>query len=411
MDNCFQRIELFNQGRIPDMLRVKYKLMEGDAFRFFRGTNHLFFEDLAGNNPLPPSPISWLCGDLHLENFGSFKGDNRLVYFDINDFDDALLGPGVYDVARLVCSIFIAFESLKIEEEKAINMGKLFLKIYSETLEKGKARYIEPQTANGIVFKFLSAVSKRKDKQILRKRTIFKKDSLSILLEHPRHFALEPGLKKELIVYLNDWLQNNSYTPYNFEVQDVAFRMAGTGSLGLKRYLFLLRSKNREGKHLLMEMKQSIEPSPKKHIKMQQPQWESESERVVNIQQRMQNIPPALLSFSHFRNESFMIQEMQPTKDSFDFRLVRDAYRDLYQVIHDMGVLTASAQIRSSGWKGASVVDELSAFGGNKQWQDSVLDFAKTYGQTVKKDYLEFCEAMKNVKAQSVKAQSVKRKT
>jgi uncharacterized protein (DUF2252 family) len=403
MNNCFKRIELFNQGRIPDMLRVKYKLMEGDAFRFFRGSNHLFFEDLATNNPLPPSPISWLCGDLHLENFGSFKGDNRLVYFDINDFDDALLGPSVYDIARLVCSIFIAFESLKIEEDKAVNMGKLFLKIYSETLEKGKARYIEPQTAKGIVFKFLSAVSKRKDKQILRKRTIVKKDSLSILLAHPRHFALEPALKKELIVYLNDWLQNNSYTPYNFEVQDVAFRMAGTGSLGLKRYLFLLRSKTRENKHILMEMKQSVEAGPKKYIKMQQPQWVSESERVVNIQQRMQNIPPALLSFSHFRNESFMIQEMQPTKDSFDFKLVRDAYRDLYQVIHDMGILTASAQIRSSGWKGASVVDEQSAFGGNKQWQESVLDFARVYSQTVKKDYLEFCQALKDLKAQSVR--------
>jgi uncharacterized protein (DUF2252 family) len=398
MSNCFERIELFNQGRIPDMLRVKYKLMEGDPFRFFRGTNHLFFEDLAASNPLPPSPISWLCGDLHLENFGSFKGDNRLVYFDMNDFDDALLGPAVYDIARLVCSIFVAFESLKIDEAKAVNMAQLFLKIYSETLEKGKSRYIEPQTASGIVYKFLSAVSKRKDKNILKKRTVVKKDSVTILLEHPRHFALEAGLKKDLIVYLNDWLQNNSYTPYNFDVQDVAFRMAGTGSLGLKRYLFLLKSKNQEGKHMLMEMKQSIEPSPKKYIKIQQPQWESESERVVNIQQRMQNIPPALLSFSRFRNESFMIQEMQPTKDSFDFKLVRDAYRDLYQVIHDMGVLTASAQIRSSGWKGAGVVDELSAFGGNKQWQESVLEFAKAYSQTVKKDYLEFCSTLKSKK-------------
>src|SRR5450432_13321 len=402
MSDCFKRIELFNEGRIPDMLRVKYNLMQGDVFRFFRGTNHLFYEDLARNNPLPPSPISWLCGDLHLENFGSFKGDNRLVYFDINDFDDALLAPSLYDIARLVCSIFVAFDSLKIEEAKAINMGQLFLKTYSETLVKGKAYYIEPQTAKGIVYKFLSTVSKRKDKRILRKRTIVKKDSLTILLEHPRHFALEAALKKELTTYLNSWLQNNSYSPYNFEVQDVAFRMAGTGSLGLKRYLFLLKSKNQEDKHMFMEMKQSIEPAPKKHIKMKQPQWESESERVVNIQQSMQNIPPALLSFSHFRNESYVIQEMQPTKDSFDFRLVRDAYRDLYQIINDMGVLTASAQIRSSGWKGASVVDEFSAFGGNKQWQDSVLDFGKKYSQTVKQDYLEFCKSLMDLKPKPV---------
>src|SRR5258708_37719310 len=100
---------------------------------------------------------------------------------------------------------------------------------------------------------------------------------------------------------------------------------------------------------MLMEMKESVEPGPEKYIKMQQPQRMSASERIVNIQQRMQNIPPALLSFSHFRNESYMIQEMQPAKDSFNFKLVRDAYRDLYQVIHDMGLLTASAQMRSSG--------------------------------------------------------------
>jgi uncharacterized protein (DUF2252 family) len=393
MNDCFQRIEAYNEGRIPDMLRVKYRLMQGDLFRFFRGTNHMFFEDLRNHNPLPPCPLAWICGDLHLENFGSFKGDNRLVYFDLNDFDDALLAPAVYDVARLVCSIFVAFESLKIEENKAVNMSQLFLKVYSETLAKGKAYYIEPQTAKGIVREFLMVVSRRKDKRLLKKRTVKNKDSLAIFLEHPRHFKLEAKLKAELTHYLNNWMQHNSYSPYNFDVQDVAFRMAGTGSLGLNRYLFLLRSNNQGGKHMLMEMKQSVSPTPKKYLTVQQPQWESESERVVNIQQRMQNIPPALLSYGHFRNHSYIIQEMQPTKDSFDFKLVRDAYRDLYQVINDMAILTASAQIRSSGWKGASVVDELSAFGENKQWQDSIMDFGRNYSQTVKEYYREFCEA------------------
>jgi uncharacterized protein (DUF2252 family) len=390
MSDCFKRIGTFNEGRIPEMLRVKYKLMQGDLFRFFRGTNHLFYEDLEKNNLLPPSPLSWICGDLHLENFGSFKGDNRLVYFDLNDFDDAVLSPAANDLARLVCSIFVAFDSLNIEETKAVNMGQHFLKTYSEVLAKGKAYYIEPQTAKGIVYQFLSVVSKRKEKRILLKRTIRRKNTLAILLEHPRHFALDPKLKTELSNYFNDWMKHNSYSPYNFEAQDVAFRMAGTGSLGLKRYLFLLKSKNQANRHILMEMKQAVSPVPQKHISTQQPLWQSEAERVVNIQQRMQNIPPALLSFGHFRNDSYIIQEMQPTKDTFDFKLIRDAYRDIYQVIHDMAVLTASAQIRSSGWKGASVVDELSAFGENKQWQEPVLDFGKNYCQTVKKDYQEF---------------------
>jgi uncharacterized protein (DUF2252 family) len=398
MADCFHRIETFNQGRLPDMLRVKYDLMREDPFRFFRGTNHLFYEDLSHHNPLPPAPLSWLCGDLHLENFGSFKGDNRLVYFDMNDFDDALLGSAVYDLARLVTSIFVAFDSLKIEEVKAIKMGQHFLKTYSETLARGKAYYIEPQTAKGIVFKFLNAVSKRKEKRILLKRTVQTKKSLAIYLEHPRHFALDPLLKKELTSFFNDWMKHNSYSPYNFEVQDVAFRMAGTGSLGLKRYLFLLKSNNQAGRFMLMEMKESTLPTPEKYISTQQPQWQSYGERVVHIQQRMQNIPPALLSFGKFRNDSFIIAEMQPTKDTFDFKLIRDDYRDIYQVINDMAILTASAQIRSSGWKGAAVVDELSAFGENKQWQDSVLDFSKAYSQTVKNDYNEFCRESKKTR-------------
>jgi hypothetical protein len=33
----------------------------------------------------------------HIENFGSYKGDNRLVYFDIGDFDESLLGPSAWD--------------------------------------------------------------------------------------------------------------------------------------------------------------------------------------------------------------------------------------------------------------------------------------------------------------------------
>lgn len=122
----------------------------------------------------------------------------------------------------------------------------------------------------------------------------------------------------------------------------------------------------------------------------------------------MQNIPPALLSFNHFGDKSYLIQEMQPTKDSFDFRLVRDAYRDLYQVIHDMAVLSASAQIRSSGWKGASVVDDLSSFGANKMWQESVLEFGRNYSRVVKKDYLEFCGASVKDEKQNPKSRPIK---
>ncbi len=93
--------------------------MTENAFRFFRGTCHLFYEDLAAANGFPRCPLGgWICGDLHLENFGSFRSGNDQVYFDLNDFDEAALAPMTWEAVRLVTSIFIGFESLGIEPRR-----------------------------------------------------------------------------------------------------------------------------------------------------------------------------------------------------------------------------------------------------------------------------------------------------
>jgi len=89
MRDLVERIRSFNEGRDPELLRRKYQRMSANPFAFFRGTCHLFYEDWPVNSPLNTSPPVWISGDLHLENFGSYKGDNRLVYFGINDFDEA----------------------------------------------------------------------------------------------------------------------------------------------------------------------------------------------------------------------------------------------------------------------------------------------------------------------------------
>ena len=100
-----ERITAFNEGMLPEMVQLKYEAMAENAFRFFRSTCHLFYEDLAVAEPLPLSLLAWICGDLHIENFGSYKGDNKLVYFDLNDFDEALLAPCSYETVRMVSSI------------------------------------------------------------------------------------------------------------------------------------------------------------------------------------------------------------------------------------------------------------------------------------------------------------------
>ena len=389
------RLKQFNDGLLPEMVQLKYEAMTENAFRFFRGTCHLFYEDLAAAQPLPLSPLAWICGDLHIENFGSYKGDNKLVYFDLNDFDEAILAPASYEVVRMVTSIFIAFDALNIDGERALKMAQLFLRTYSATLAKGKAISIEPRTAKGIVCDFLNSAMKGTYKKLLKKRTVSKKKSIMLSLEDERHFKLDKKLRAELKAHINEWIKTSSDGPYNYEVIGAVFRLAGTGSIGVKRYLFLLKSTNTRNKYLLLDMKQARSSSVLPYIHVQQLQWENEAARVISVQQRMQNVSAALLSRTVFRGDSFIIQELQPVKDTIKFKLLED-YRDMYQVVDDMAALTASAQLRSGGMQGSGTIDELMAFGTDQGWQDAVIAYAQNYAATTKKYYKQFLREYKS---------------
>ena len=372
-------------------------------FGFYRGTCHIFYEDLVKSKFKIASPVTWICGDLHLENFGSYKGNNRLVYFDLNDFDEALLAPASWELLRMLTSILVAFDSLKIEQKRAHNMARLFLKTYREKLAQGKAHYIEPQTAKGIVCSFLNKASKKKTKELLRKKTEKVKGKLSILTDNPKHLPIEKSLKLELIRHITSWLKYNSDSPYNYKVKDVVFRLAGTSSLGLKRYVFLLNSRHDESKHILVEMKEASPSCLQKSIRIKQPKWNNEAERIVTIQKRMQNVSPALSSVTIFKDESYIVQEMQPTKDSIDFKLLKNSYRDMYQVIDDMAMLTASSQLRSSGRQGSAIADELIAFGKSEEWHEQVLKYAFHYVRRVKADYRNFKSDIKKTSTAELK--------
>lgn len=388
-----ERVKEFNKERLQQYTSLKYQLMSGNAFRFFRGTCHLFYEDLAKANDLPQSPSTWICGDLHLENYGSYKGDNRLVYFDLNDFDEAVLAPAIWEITRMITSIFVGFDSLKIKQSEARDAAAYFLKIYSDTLAKGKSKYIEPETAKGIVKLFLDNVASRKQKELLQQRSVEKNGKLTLLIDNAHFYKIDKDLKKELLNFLEEWLKTNMKYKNGFKILDTAFRVAGTGSVGVKRYAFLIEKLQKPKKYILVDMKQAIASSIQPYISTPQPVWPSEAERVVAVQQRMQNVSPAFLSCATFKNDSYTLKELQPIADRINFILIKDKLKDIQLVIEDMAMLTASAQLRSSGRQGSAIADELIAFGQDSRWQKKIIDYAVNYSNHVKKDYDEFAKA------------------
>jgi uncharacterized protein (DUF2252 family) len=386
MASVFERIKKFNENRLPDMVQLKMKAMAENAFRFFRGTCHLFYEDLSGVKKFPASPQTWICGDLHLENFGSFKGNNRMEYFDLNDFDESILAPCGWEVVRMLTSIYVGLSSLEIKLNDIDELAGLFISQYAETLKLGKARYIDPRTATGIVHKFLKNIKKRKEKDLINKLAYTEKEGYAIKINNLTHFKIERSLKKELKQALNGWL-NKTERLDDYKVKDVAFRVAGTGSIGCKRYMFMLQDSQIKNKFIFVELKEATQSSVSLYNKIKQPIWASQADRVIAVKKRMQNVSPALLSTFDFQGINYVLQEMQPIADKVNFETIAGNRKDLRSVLTDMATLTASAQLRSGGIQGSAIIEELTAFGAEEDWQTGLKLYAKNYAQQVIKDY------------------------
>ena len=144
--SLISRLRQFNVDREPDRRAIKYERMRQDAFAFFRGTAHLFYADWPQRTPLDRTPLTWACGDLHLENFGSYKGANRLAYFDINDFDEAALAPAGFDLTRFAVSTLLASRTMDLPTSEGRSLWNQARLAYSRALRQGKALWVERST-------------------------------------------------------------------------------------------------------------------------------------------------------------------------------------------------------------------------------------------------------------------------
>src|SRR5437773_8464985 len=95
-----------NATREPDLVPVRHGRMMVSPFTFYRGAAKIMAADLK-DTPTAGLNVQ-LCGDAHLSNFGVFGSPERLLLFDVNDFDETLPGPFEYDVKRMAASFTIA---------------------------------------------------------------------------------------------------------------------------------------------------------------------------------------------------------------------------------------------------------------------------------------------------------------
>lgn len=392
-----ERIAAFNVGRDPRRLERKYEAMRSDPFVFFRGAAHVYWEDWAARAAsLPAGPLVWACGDLHLENFGSYLGDNRLVYFDLNDFDEAGLAPAIADLTRLLTSLRLAAGSLRLSDQDAATLSDRLLLAYRESLAFGKARWVERATARGMVRDLLQGARDRTPRSLLERRTIVQGGRRRLRIDGERADALTMRERVSFERQFSKCVESAliaSRDPRFYRLIDVAARIAGTGSLGVRRYVALVRGHGGEDGRVLLDIKQARPSCMIRSLAVPQPSWKSEAHRVVGVQQRMQAIAPALLSPVRLGRDSYVLRELQPTDDRLALAHWNGKLSRLRKVVVTMGAALAWSQLRSASRQGAATIDALIAFGCDRTWREPVLGYARRCSARTIRYWREFARS------------------
>ena len=388
--NVVERIRAYDAGRAADLVELKYRAMRSSSLAFLRGTAHLFYDDLPRAAILSDAPASWISGDLHVENFGTYRGVDRRVYFDLNDFDEAALAPCTWELLRLCVSLRVAVLPLGLGRKRCRGMAALLVDAYRDALSRGRARCIDRNAAKGMVRTLIDQVRRRRRKSFIGGRTVGHGAGRRIRVDG-RHALPAPAKERRAVMAVMRRLAGEQ-VERALEPIDVARRIAGTGSLGLERYVVLVRGHGSGDGNLLVDLKYEPDPAIRPHLRLPQPRWASQAARVVEIQRRLQAVPPAYLQAVLMRTRSFVLKELQPTADKLRLEGWKGRPQDLEKLVQTLGALAAWSELRSSGREGSAVTEAFVEFG-RRGWRDDLLRLADEMTERVEDDWRRFRRA------------------
>jgi uncharacterized protein (DUF2252 family) len=384
-----------NAGRNPARLKMKYAKMAQSPFIFLRGACHLFYEALPDTPLFREAPLAWCCGDLHFENFGSYKGDNRQVYFDINDYDEAALAPCTWDIIRLLTSIQCGADALNATRAEALAASQACLDAYRGALGGGKPLWVERETSRGLVKDLLTALQERERTDFLDKRTVRKNRHRALIVNGVKALPASDEQKK-LVTDFMDTYAATQPVPDFYAVRDVACRIAGTGSLGVERFVVLVEGKGSPDGNYLLDIKEAKPSAMVPHLArlgIAQPQWEDEASRVVAVQKRMQAVDHAFLHAVKLDGLPCILKGLQPTEDRVAIGEWGKKLDRLKETAATMGRVLAWDQLRASGRSGSAAADALIAYAQQTGWPQEMQEAASEMTQATQRQWKLFTDA------------------
>lgn len=386
-------IQAADRGAEPALLARKYAEMRQTPFSFMRGTCHLFYASLPRIAALDAAPQTWLSGDLHAENFGAYKGDNRLTYFDVTDFDESALGPPTLDAVRFLASILVAAGEWDLAPAEGDALAARAAVAYATELASGKAAWIERETARGAMKRLLAQVAGRSRSDLLARYTTRKGKRRRFVLDE-RHLSAPTDAERAAVDAMLAAIGEAAHDPEYFRPVDVARRAAGVGSLGRPRFVALIEGRGSPDRNALIELKAAHASAAAPRIATPQPSWPDDAERVVAVQRHAVVVAPAFLSAARTDDASFVARELQLSDDRLRLRDWAHQPRKLAEAVVTLASVAAWMHLRAGAWRESAPVDALAAFAAEPQWRGALVDAARDAAARTLKHYQAFCAAV-----------------
>jgi hypothetical protein len=196
-------------------LRLKHKRMKEELFAFFRATYYRWAQLWPEVCPeLAKAPHVLAVGDLHVENFGTWRDAEGRLIWGVNDFDEAWPMSYAIDLARLAVSAHLAVVAGNLPLKREDICGKI-LEGYHDGLQTMGCAFVL-----GEQHQWLRVIAEGELRDPVRFWA--KMDAL-------------PTLKTEIPVSASDALEHVMPAP-GMKCR-LAHRVAGLGSLGHARYV------------------------------------------------------------------------------------------------------------------------------------------------------------------------------
>ncbi|MFF9500448.1 DUF2252 domain-containing protein [Streptomyces sp. NPDC014656] len=405
----------------PAAFRVKFRKMAGSAFAFYRGTACLFYQDLeqeAHEGPFLDERTGrvWIHGDLHAENFGTYMDANGRLVFNVNDFDEAYVGPFTWDLKRLAASLALIGYAKALSDEQITHLVRIYAAAYRERIRAlasgargDQAPGFTLETSDGALLGAL-----REARAMTRFGLL---ESMTEIREYERRFApgggaieLDAATRYKVLAAFDGYLatlpESSLVRPDSYRVKDVVGRRGiGIGSAGLPSYNILLEGHSDALENdVVIYMKQAQTPAVSRHVTdpAVRGYFRHEGHRTVISQRALQAHADPWLGWTELDGAGQLVAEVSPYAVDLDWSDIDDP-QDIALTVGDLGRATATMHAAADESSGHSLVpfsteqaiDAVIA-ADEEGFAELLVEFAHAYGARARADHQIFVDLFRN---------------